>query len=97
MAFPRIFDSVTLVPVLLVLLVIYIVASLYLNYCKFPKFKGSFLASISGLWLFREILAGRMYVTCADALKKYGGQQFPTLWTVALSRDQARLSGSSPT
>ena len=46
--------------------------SLYLNYRKLPQFKGPFLASISGLWLFRETLAGRMYVTCAEALETYG-------------------------
>lgn len=98
MTFPLIIHTAPpLVPVLSVLLAIYIVARLYLNYRKFPQFKGPFLASISGLWLFRETLAGRMYVTCADALEKYGRQQLSISCTSGLSRDQARLSGSSPT
>ena len=98
MAFPRFLDTLTLVPVLSVLFAIFVVARLYLNYRKFPQFNGPFLASISGLWLFRETLAGRMYVTCADALQKYGGQQLP-IFVDFLSKadDQARLSGSSPT
>ena len=69
-AYPRYYRNP--VPTLSVPLATYIVVSLYLNYRKLPQFKGPFLASISGLWLFRETLAGRMYVTCAEALETYG-------------------------
>jgi|ERR1700677_3104915 hypothetical protein len=97
MASSHILNAVTLVPAISALLATYIVTSLYLNYRKYPQFKGPFLASISGLWLFRETSAGRMYASCADALEKYGRQQLPTSCSLFLSHDQARLSGSSPT
>lgn len=92
------FDTAfSLLPAVLAILALYTVVSLYLNYRKYPQFDGPFLASISGLWLFRETLAGRMYLTCADALEEYGGQLLSISHTFGLSRDQTRLCGLSPT
>lgn len=71
MAFQQIPSAVNLAAVVLSSVAIYVISSLYLNYQKYPQFKGPFLASISGLWVFRETYAGRLYLSCAEALEKY--------------------------
>jgi hypothetical protein len=50
----------------------YIVVSCYLNYRKCSQFSGPFLASISGIWLFKHTFNGQLYLDCAAALEQYG-------------------------
>ena len=60
--------------VLFGVLLTYIAVTSYIEYRKYPQFKGPFLASISGLWLLNITWRGRLYLSCAEALEKYGRQ-----------------------
>ena len=52
-------------------LVCYLLVASIVNYRR-CNFDGSFLAKISGAWLFMYTASGKLYLDCAEAIEKYG-------------------------
>lgn len=67
-------ERLSVSPLLIVvgIVVLWLVVSYYLNYRKCSQFPGPFLASISGLWLFKHTFNGRLYLDCAEVIEQYG-------------------------